>query len=70
MKKEKISLRNRMVDYLRKQEGWINGGELERLALSAGYKASNISRRARECAAEGILERKEERGSVLYKFKV
>lgn len=49
---------------------WIQGGELERLALSVGYKASNISRRARELAESGTLERRENsKGHVEYKWR-
>lgn len=65
---KKLPLKTRMINYLKKDGGYVNGGELERLALSVGYKASNISRRARECAEDGILERKEEKGSVWYKY--
>ena len=69
----KPSLKNRLLNYIRKQEGFINGGELERLAEQAGYKASNASRRARELSNEGLLERKVEKSlysktaSVWYK---
>lgn len=65
----KLSLKKRIENYLRKAGGWINGGEIESLALSAKYKASNASRRCRELAEENILERKEEKGSVWYKYK-
>ena len=67
---KKISLSRRIENYLFKQNGWIHSGELERLALQAGYKASNAGRRCREMQNEGILDRKEERGSVLYKYHV
>lgn len=68
MSMKKQSLKNRMLAYLKRQNCFVNGGELERLALSNGYKASNISRRARECAELGVLERKEEKGIVWYKY--
>lgn len=61
------SLKERILKYIRNQQGWINGGQLERLSLEAGYKASNGSRRCRELVNEGLLERKEENGSVWYK---
>ena len=57
----KPSLKNRILAYIRKQKGYVNGGELERLAEQAGYKASNASRRARELYQEGLLERKIEK---------
>ena len=64
---KKLSLSKRIELYLEKQGGFIHSGEIERLALGAGYKASNAGRRCREMQNEGILERKEEKGSVLYK---
>jgi DNA-binding transcriptional ArsR family regulator len=45
----------------------VNGGELERLALSVGYKASNISRRMREAYEDGLIERRMEGKSVAYR---
>lgn len=65
----KKTLRQRLISYLKRNGGFVNGGELERLALDAGFKASTVSRRARECAEEGIIERKEEKGSVWYRYK-
>lgn len=75
MENEEKSLAKRIQDYLQhwKQvdpDHWENGGELERLALSVGFKASNCSRRCRELVDSGVLERKEnEKGHVLYRFK-
>lgn len=56
---EKISLSERILNYLRKYPVYWNGGEIERLALTAGYKASNASRRLRELHEEGLIEREE-----------
>ena len=67
-----------MDGYLRKTHGYINGGELEKLAQVAGYKASNASRRLRvlEEASRGILTTPEHeqaakilRGSVIEKIE-
>jgi len=65
-----ISLKNRIVNYFEQRKNiWVNGGEIERNALETGYKASNASRRLRELANEGILERKlDDSGSVWYKI--
>lgn len=69
------SLKNRILNYIRKSDGWINGGELEKLAESVGYKASNASRRCRELYNEDLLERKVEKStnskvaSVWYRAK-
>lgn len=72
-----ISLRERIIKYFtQRPDTFWNGGEIERLALEAGYKASNASRRLRELAEEGYLEREERRNgntgtrSVWYKWHV
>lgn len=72
--KNEISLRQRILLFLERWEIqnpgiWVNGGEIERLALEARYKASNASRRCRELANEGyILRRENGNGSVEYKI--
>lgn len=68
---KKPSLVERLIKFMKaKPETWIPGGELERIALSVGYKASNISRRARELVEDGMLERKENsKGHVEYKWR-
>lgn len=68
-----MSLQNKIQNvlyevYLRNPDDWTNGGEVERMALNNGYKASNASRRMRELANEGILDRKIEAGSVWYRY--
>lgn len=51
MRSDSLSLQDRLLRWLKLHPGeWFNGGELERLALNAGYKASNASRRLRELA--------------------
>lgn len=67
----KKSLVDRVERFLRLTGGWVHGGELERLALDNGYKASNISRRCRELVEDGVLERKEnEKGHVMYRYRI
>jgi len=59
----------RIQRYL-KGRGWINGGEIERLAISVGYKGSTASRILRQLAEDNILEtRYDEKGvhSVFYR---
>jgi len=69
-----LSLKERIVRYMKSRfsetgYAWVNGGEIERLSLAAGYKASNASRRLRELHVEGVLDRDEtERGSVKYRY--
>jgi len=74
---KKLSLSNRIANYLEKQGCWIHSADLERLALEAGYKSSNSGRRCREMESghlsngricPKILERKLVNGSVMYKF--
>ena len=66
------SLKSRILNYFERYDMqyhgvWQNGGEIERLSLDIGYKASNASRRCRELVIEGYLERRERNGSVEYR---
>lgn len=67
----KLSLVERLIKFMKANpETWVNGGTLERLALENGYKASNISRRARELVDDGTLDRREnKKGHVEYKWR-
>lgn len=70
MKKKTLS--QRIEEYLAKRNCFVNGGELERLALNAGYKASNASRQARQLAEDGLIERdtnRDKKHTVWYKTK-
>lgn len=51
------SLKQRALKYIRLKNDWVCGGILEELALKAGYKSSNISRRLRELENEGLIQR-------------
>lgn len=53
------SLVERIVGFLAEAGDWVNGGEVERFALSIGYKASNASRRLRELENDGTILRDE-----------
>ena len=72
------SLQQRLVKYRRHTHGYINGGDLEKLAQENGYKASNASRRLRvlEEVSPGIRTTPEHeraakilRGSVIEKME-
>lgn len=69
-----MSLKNQIHNHLYLQyqnnpEVFVNGGELERLGMDLGYKASNASRRCRELEKEGGIEKREnEKGSVEYRY--
>lgn len=58
-----MSLKERSLNYIRKAyPAFTNGGRLEELALQAGYKSSNVSRRLRELENEGLLEKRMHKG--------
>ena len=58
-----LSLTDRIKRYFSQRATiWVNGRDIEELAMQAGYKASNASRRLRELAAEGCLDREERIG--------
>ena len=70
---QELSLVERIKRYFQQRATiWINGKDIEELTMQAGYKASNGSRRCRELAEEGYLDREERRGkrtkSVWYKW--
>jgi len=52
-----MATKERVVEYLKSRGGWVSGTELERMSEEWGTKASVISRRARELAFEGRIER-------------
>lgn len=72
MKRGEIPLRERAHKYLKgRPKTWVNGGEMEKLAMTAGYKGSTISRELRRLAEEshegvldlgGFILRKEQTG--------
>lgn len=66
------SLSERILNYLRNQRDFVNGGKIEELAMVAGYKASNASRRLRELCNDELIIREERKGqrvkSVWYKI--
>ena len=68
----KIPLKQRILNYLEKRGDWVNGGEIERLAEGAGYKASNASRRCRELYENDKIDRDDQRDkkrTVWYRAK-
>lgn len=65
----KVSLIKRIELYAQKNPFWISGLDYEVLAFKAGYKASNCGRRLRELHTAGILERREVKGHVEYRYK-
>jgi len=67
---EKLSLKDRIIKYFAGRKGqWVNIGEMEKLAMTAGYLAQNCGRRCRELENEGTIEGEIRNGSVWYKFR-
>jgi hypothetical protein len=63
----KQSLKQKLLLHLRSSNGFIHGGELERLSESWGYKGSTGSRVLRSLAESGEIKRMEnDKGHVLY----
>lgn len=75
MNKSDISLRDRISNFLEQwhkidEQHFVNGGEIEKLAMGIGYKASNASRRLRELENDGVIERRINNGSVEYRISL
>ena len=67
----KTSLRNRILNRLKEFQGqYIHKGRVEEFTKRAGYLAETGNRELRRLAEEGKIERKEERGSVLYRYPI
>ena len=68
------SLKNRIVNFFFKHPDWINGGEIERLAMTAGYKGSTAARLLRRLVEDGKLVSEIRKGtrisSAWYKLNV
>lgn len=72
MKKE--SLKDRILKYLQRNPQWFNGGEIERLAMSVGYKGSTAARQLHYLVEEGLIDTEIRPGkrvrSAWYKIKI
>ena len=68
-----LGLSDRILRYLTAHPVYWNGGDIEKLAMRAGYKGSTASRELRRLHEEGLIEREERKGrrasSVWYKIK-
>lgn len=65
-----MTLKERLAKFMRAHHGWISSGELQRIvAEKTLYSPSNATRRLRELAEEGILERQLRRGHAYYRLK-
>lgn len=64
-----MSLKQRIYNYLKRQNKWISSAQIEDLARGAGYKSSNAGRRCRELVEAGLVERKMQGKIVWYHYK-
>ena len=65
-----MSLKQRILTYIEKRNEFVNGAEIEELALSIGFKGSTASRILRQLHVDGLLDR-QQRGrarSVYYRI--
>lgn len=66
---KKPTLKERILKYLKKQGGFVASGEIQRLAMNAGYTPQNAGRRCREAVEDGLLEVDyRERNHAYYKY--
>lgn len=65
-----MSLSNQIITKLQEEyPQWVHSGELERLAMQNGYKASNGGRRARELVNAGKIQKSyDKKNTVVYKY--
>lgn len=68
----KLSLKQRILRHLTIHSDWINGGELERLAMSVGYKGSTAGSLCRKMERDGLIVKDLRQGktvaSIWYKI--
>lgn len=64
------SLKQRILRYFQQRPYFINSGEIEKLCIEAGYKATNGRRRLQELREEGLLDVRYTRRVAEYKTKM
>lgn len=65
----KTSLKIKIYDRLKEFGGWVHKGQIETRVKEWGYLADNGNRRCRELCESGLIEKKEENGVTLYRYK-
>lgn len=69
----KESLSERLLRFLRNHPEWHNGGDLEKLAMSVGYKGSTCGRNLRDLAELDLIDKELRQGkrvkSIWYRAK-
>lgn len=68
-----MTLRSQLIDFLKQEHGEIHSGQLERAEFKRRqggiFKPASISRQARLLAEEGIIQKRYEKGSVIYWYE-
>lgn len=64
----RLSLKDRLVRYIRKQNDYVAKGDLQRLvADTTSYTPENVGRRMRELENEGVVEVVYRKGHAFYR---
>jgi hypothetical protein len=67
-----MTIREQLAKHLRDGHGWVSSGDLQRMEWRDSHGAlatpSNISRRLRELAADGVLEVQLRKGHAWYRI--
>jgi len=67
----RLTLKERLLRWLRTHPGWIPSGELQRIvAQTTSYSPQNVGRRLRELENDRLIEVKYERGHAHYRASV
>lgn len=64
-----MSLKEEILNFLKSKGYWVHGGDIENLAFSLGFMASNAGRRCRELFKSGLIMKEIRNGSVWYRYK-
>lgn len=65
-----LSLKERLLDWLRRNPGYIASGTIQRMVASkTNYSPQNVGRRLRELHTEGELEVEYRKGHAWYRAK-
>lgn len=66
---KKLSLKQKILNRLQEMKGqWVHKGRIEERVKEWGYLADTGDRECRKLAEDGLIDRKEENGSVSYRF--
>lgn len=67
---DRLSLKNRIANYLQKKEDWVASGRIQELAQADYRSPQNAGRRCRELVEEGILEVEYRKGHAWYRYRL